>query len=95
MRNADELLVDIRIKISKLITLYDSSRKELEKLEEQKKELLSTIEEQKRTIENLNDKNNVLTIAQSVKQNEGNAKVKNKIDELVREIDKCIGLLNK
>jgi len=43
----------------------------------------------------LKEKSNYIKISQSVKQSEGNTDVKNKIDELVREIDKCIGLLNK
>ena len=46
-------------------------------------------------IEQLKENNSNLKIAQYVKQSEGNVDVKKRIDELVREIDKCIGLLNK
>ena len=46
-------------------------------------------------IEQLKEKNRNLKISKSVSLEEGNDDVKNKIDELVREIDKCIGLLNK
>ena len=59
------------------------------------KRFLRTIEEQEVIIKQLKDKNNYIKISQSVKQSEGNTDVKNKIDELVREIDKCIRLLNK
>jgi hypothetical protein len=88
-------LNEIEEKIRQLIALQNSLSGQNSLLIEKNEALLSTIEEQEKMIMQLNDKNNYIKISQSVKQSEGNTDVKNKIDELVREIDKCIGLLNK
>lgn len=53
------------------------------------------IEEQKREIENLNKQVQALKIAKSVESNQDTTRVKEKIQDLVREIDRCIELLNK
>jgi len=54
-----------------------------------------TLEEQKIEIENLKKQVQALKIAKSVESNQETAKVKDKIQDLVREIDRCIELLNK
>ncbi|NTV82835.1 MAG: hypothetical protein HGA23_00865 [Bacteroidales bacterium] len=54
-----------------------------------------TLEEQKIEIENLKKQVQALKIAKSVESNQETTKVKDKIQDLVREIDRCIELLNK
>ena len=54
-----------------------------------------TIEEQKEEIENLKKQVQALKIARSVESTQETGKVKDKIQDLVREIDRCIELLNK
>ncbi len=54
-----------------------------------------TIEEQNIEIENLKKQVQALKIAKSVESNQETGKVKDKIQDLVREIDRCIELLNK
>jgi hypothetical protein len=88
-------LIEIEEKIRLLIGMQNSLTALNSLLTEKNEELLCSIEEKEKMIRELNDKNNYIKISQSVKQSEGNTDVKNKIDELVREIDKCIGLLNK
>jgi len=95
MADINELVNSIEIKVKKLIALNTVLADENSQLKEKQVELINNSEDQKKIIEQLKDKNNYLKIAESVKQFEGNADVKSKIDELVREIDKCIGLLNK
>lgn len=56
---------------------------------------LRTIEEQKEEIENLKKQVQALKIAKSVESTQETGKVKDKIQDLVREIDRCIELLNK
>ena len=53
------------------------------------------IEEQKIEIENLKQQVQALQIAKTVESNQETTKVKDKIQDLVREIDRCIELLNK
>ena len=95
MASADILVNDIAEKVKKLITRHNNLIAENVELKEKQKSLKETLENQNNLVEQLKDKNRNLKIAKSVKLEEGNGEVKNKIDELVREIDKCIGLLNK
>lgn len=85
----------IRSKVKKLITSVQSLEEENIKLKEKQAELVQTIESQSKFIEELNDKNKNVIIAESIKKTEGSSDVKKRIDEMVREIDKCIELLNK
>jgi hypothetical protein len=95
MGSADNLVNEIAEKVKKLITRQKNLISENQELQEKQKSLLETLENQNKLIEQLKEKNRNLQIAKSVNLEEGNNDVKNKIDELVREIDKCIGLLNK
>lgn len=54
-----------------------------------------TIEEQTEEIESLKKQVQALKIAKSVESTQDTGKVKDKIQDLVREIDRCIELLNK
>jgi phage shock protein A len=88
-------LDEIEKKISQLIAKQNSVSERHSFLIKKNEELSRKIEEQNNIIQQYKDNINYIKISQSVKNSEGNADVKNKIDELVREIDKCIGLLNK
>lgn len=70
---------------------------ELQKVQQEKKELETQLEAQKNSDTETGEKNKVLTLAKSISEHskEGNAEIKLKINELVREIDKCIVMLNK
>ena len=95
MASAHNLVNNISEKLKKLITRHNHLISENSQLKEEQKRLIETLENQKNLIEQLKEKNRNLKISKSVKLEEGNDDVKNKIDDLVREIDKCIGLLNK
>jgi len=95
MGSAEFLVNDIAEKVKKLVTRHHSLMAENLALKEKQQQLKETLENQNKVIEQLEEKNRNLKIAKTVKLAEGNSDVKNKIDELVREIDKCIGLLNK
>ncbi|RLC24769.1 MAG: hypothetical protein DRH21_04970 [Deltaproteobacteria bacterium] len=95
MASADLLVNNIAEKARKLIAKHNDLIAENNELKAKQKNLLESLENQNNLIEQLKEKNRNLKIAKSVKLEEGNGEVKNKIDELVREIDKCIGLLNK
>ena len=82
---------EIKALISKQAELYT----EIETLKQVQKTLKGEVEGHLKTIENLIEKNKTLELAKSLKQGEGNRDVKKRIDEMVREIDKCIELLNK
>ena len=95
MSDVDKLVLQINDKIKKLINVKQTLLIENENLVKKQEELLQQVESKNKRIEELKNKNSNLSIADKVKQLEGNSDVKLKIDEMVREIDKCIELLNK
>ena len=95
MSEVNKLVNDIDNKVRKLISLQHLLKERNIALKNKHKELKQIIENQNTEIEKLKNTNRNLVIAKSVKHTEGNSDVKNRIDEIVREIDKCIGLLNK
>ena len=83
----------IETKVRKLIALYIETRNKLQESLQEIEELKKINEEQSRIIQNLQEKTTILKIAKTTETTEGIADAKLKINELVREIDKCIGLL--
>jgi hypothetical protein len=59
--------------------------------------LNETIDEQKNLIKELEEKISIIKLAKATGSEDGekNTEVKLKINEMVREIDKCLSLLNK
>ena len=83
-------------KLESLVANYQQLKEEL-KASNQKVDVLSKqLDEYNQTIQQLNEKNKVLKLSSSIQREQGDNKAaKQKINELVREIDKCIALLNK
>lgn len=85
----------IKKKIEKLIHLHSTLKADFEKMKGKYSELEKNVEQYKSTIKNLEDRNQLLKLSKSIKEtNENPLTIKNKINELVREIDKCIAQLN-
>lgn len=94
MENA--VLNSIKEKVHTLMSNNSSLKEENNQLENKVSELQNTLSQQKTEIENFNKKVNMLKMAKSLGgDSENNTEMKLKINELVREIDKCISLLNK
>jgi len=94
MENA--VLNSIKKKVHTLMSNNSSLREQNIQLEAKVFELKNTLNQQKAEIENFNDKVKMLKMAKSLGgDSEKNTEMKLKINELVREIDKCISLLNK
>ena len=83
-------------KLESLLANYQQLKEDL-KTSNQKVDVLSKqLDEHNQTIQQLNEKNKVLKLSSSFQGKQGDNKAaKQKINELVREIDKCIALLNK
>ena len=94
MNDVGALVSGIEYKVRKLIGLHQADRSGREKLESEITELKKTISEQKNLIRQLEEKIKILRITKTIEAKEGSAEAKLKLNELVREIDKCIGLLN-
>jgi len=90
------VLNSIREKVHLLMSNNSSLKEQNIQLETKVSELKNTLEEQNAEIENFNEKVKMLKMAKSLGgDSEKNTEMKLKINELVREIDKCISLLNK
>jgi uncharacterized protein YjgD (DUF1641 family) len=94
MKDVATLVSGIEYKLSKLIEQHQLSRLENGSLYNENQELKEVINKQKQTIKQLEEKSKILKLAKTLEIKEGNVEAKLKINELVREIDKCIGLLN-
>jgi uncharacterized coiled-coil DUF342 family protein len=94
MKDVATLVSGIEYKLRKLIDQHQSARDENTRLINEIQELKKVINEQKQTISQLEEKSKILKLAKTLETKEGNVEAKLKINELVREIDKCIGLLN-
>lgn len=98
MADLDMIVTSLQSKIEKLVHLHKKVEDENIKLVLENQDLLKLVEEQERQLKELDEKNRTLTIASALSdiKSIGNAtESKLKINELVREIDKCIALLNK
>jgi uncharacterized protein YlxW (UPF0749 family) len=96
MRSITSQVANLKAKTEKIIHLQESLRKENGALRKQNTMLqqqVNTLETEKKELE---EKYKVLKLARSLAgDGEKNLAVKLKINELVREIDKCIAQLNK
>lgn len=98
MENISSILETVNAKIEKLIHLHRSLAEQNRELMAGKQELLTKIKIQDQEIKQLNENLKTLKITKILAEtatNEPNADAKSKINELVREIDKSIALLNK
>lgn len=95
MHDLKLLLSGIEYKLNKLINNNNKLITHNKILIEEKKEYEQIIEKQKNIIKELEEKIKVLKIAKSLDDSSNTYEQKVKINEMLREVDKCIGLLNK
>ena len=94
MDDVTTLVSGIDFKVRKLIAQSKKLRNENENLIIELNQLKKSNQEQKQVIKGFEEKIRILKLAKMTEGKENNSDVKAKINELVREIDKCIGLLN-
>lgn len=91
----NNLISNIEKKLSNLLSSYENLKDKNLKLEGENKKLKSKIEDNSRIINSLNDKIKIMSISKSVDVSKNDIKqTKLKINEYIREIDKCIAQLN-
>ena len=91
--NALELLQQ---QISRVLELYSSRKKEIEQLKRHNDELEERSRLESEKIKNLEEKYNKLKISKAlIASSKDVHDAKLKVNRLVREIDKCIALLNR
>lgn len=94
--NNEHRLTVIRLKVEHLLELHKSTEAENLLLKERVEELEKTIELQKNTITEVTERNKMIKLAKNLSLSGSDSfDVKIKINEMVREIDRCIDLLNE
>lgn len=91
----DNLVSDINKGIEALLKQREGLKSELETVKVENKTLNTQLELVKKELENLKEKNKTQAIANSLEGSSERTNAKLKINELVREIDRCVALINK
>ena len=90
------IINSIEVKVGKLIEKLSQMQSERSELQNNNNTLVAKLEEQEKKIIALQDKVKLMNISKSVDTDKDDVKATRlKINEYVREIDKCIALLNK
>jgi hypothetical protein len=95
MQDLSVLISGIEFKLRKLLEQQHQLSKQNSKLSNENQNLKEIIENQYKTIKELEEKYKVLKIAKSLDEGASSFDQKIKINEMLREVEKCIGLLNK
>lgn len=92
-----ELIKQLLEKTKMLAEKYQQQVKKNNELEIQLAELKQKLAQQNETLKDLEERNKILKLAKSLNGNtdENILGIKLKINELVKEIDKCVALLNR
>ena len=91
----NNLISRIEIKLNNLLSSYKKVKSINSNLKEENANLLSDIEQKNIEINTLKDKIKIISISKSVDASKGDIRqTKLKINEYIREIDKCIAQLN-
>ena len=95
MEQAKELVSRINEQVLELLGQHRSLKGTCTELQARNTVLQESFENQKLEIQELKEQIVKLKITKSLIDKEGSTEVKTKIEELLREIDKCVGLLNQ
>ena len=91
----NNLISGIEIKLNNLLSSYKKLKSNNSSLMLENSKLISEIEQKNNEINTLKDKIKIMSISKSVDASKGDVRqTKLKINEYIREIDKCITQLN-
>lgn len=97
MSQANQILEELSTNIDRLVSKGREVENQKQELQEENAVLKELVSTQEQHIADLTAQNNVLQAAKSLAGTEvaATTDVRKKINELVREIDRCIALLNR
>lgn len=96
MNNNLDQLKELKNKVEKLINLQEQLVKQNQQLQVINNQLIQKNQRQDNQIFSLEEKIKVVKLAQQLSgSDQNNRDIKLKINEYIREIDKCLGLINK
>lgn len=95
-QNQENIVIRLTEKIKILTSLFSLLKEQKETLIIENKQLIEKLEQQENYIKELEKNYKNLQLAKAVSDSSGEStEARRKIEEIVREIDICIGLLNK
>lgn len=89
---------DLEAKVKKILTLHVSLKSQIESLKADNQKLTENIHQQQEEIRKLSEEAQLLKLARSVNsgsESHDKPEMKAKLNELIRDIDKCLALLNR
>ena len=95
MEQSRELVSKIHNKILDLLKHHHELKSQCVDFQLRNTELENTLASKNKEIEELKEQIVKLKITRSLTDNKSSTEVNTKIDELLREVDKCLGLLNQ
>ncbi len=96
MEEPDDILNSLKERTKQIMALCDGLKKEKESLLTTNRELIQKVAQHEKEIDNIKTKFNTLKIAKTVSGTGNDVhETKLRVNKIVREIDKCIALLNK
>ena len=90
-----EIIEGIRRKVQSLKVLMQEQKDESDRLKKQFEDLQQKVQQKQVVIDELEQKNQKLSLVKGIVAEGGNQDAKIQINRIVREIDKCIALLNR
>ncbi len=94
MEDLSDLVKGLDIKSRQLALRYKKIKADFDQLQKKHIETANIIIQQRQSILELEKQIQILTIAKSIPTGKESTKAKKKINELLRELDTCIDLLN-
>ncbi|MBM3400537.1 MAG: hypothetical protein FJY15_08260 [Bacteroidetes bacterium] len=96
MQNLSTRLYEIRIKVEKLLQENQLVKNENESMRDRIEGLERTVQLQKNNLSEITEQNKFIKLAKNLNPEDSDTEeIKNKVNELIREIDRCIDLLNE
>ena len=96
MSDNQSQLAQLKLKVEKLINLHNRLANENNQLKSVQNQLNDDLKKSQQMIHDLEEKNKLIKMAQAVSGNDQNTReLKLKINEYIREIDKCLALINR
>lgn len=94
MNSFTDTVKGIDIKARQLALKYHTLKSQMQTSEQRLTETENLVNTLKQTIQTLENKDHIHTLAKSINTGKDPQQVKKKINELLREVDHCIDLLN-
>jgi len=95
MERVEQIFGILEIKVKQLVEENQQLKHRVLELTKQSSGYHSLLEQREEELRKLESRSQLVSAARQLEDTTDSEKVKGKIDELVREIDRCINLLNR